>query len=189
MSQHLDSEYPEPALDLSGDSLGKRAVVKQTAIGMVERKGLINLSRRDLCAAAGIADGSFPHVMGCNFAQFVEELKQENIREEAHAVVNKSRANPELRRLQILTVAVGMAKTQGYPNITRDKIAENAGVSMGLVTRYFGTMCQLRRCIVRHAIKYEIPEIVAQALAVKDPHAKNASDKLKALAAQIIVGG
>jgi len=179
MSQCLEPEV----------TLGKRAVVKQVAIGMVERRGLINLSRRDLCAAAGIADGSFPHVMGCNFSQFVEELKLENIVEEAHAVVNKARANPKLRRLQILTVAVEMSKTEGYPNITRDKIAENAGVSMGLVTSYFGTMTQLRRCVVRYAIDHKIPEIVAQALAIRDPHAKNAPDELKALAAQIIAGG
>ena len=117
----------------------QREEVKKVAVCMVTGAGLINLSRRELCERAGIPDGSFPHIMGCNFAEFVEELKLEDIQEISHSV-SKTRANPELRKEHILSVAVTMAETDGYSKITRDKIAEAAGVSMGLVTRYFGTM-------------------------------------------------
>lgn len=163
----------------------KREEVKQVAARMVKGYGLINLSRRELCERAGIPDGSFPHIMGCNFADFVEELKLEGV-EGTHHAVSKTRANPELRKDHILNVAVSMAKTTGYNKITRDKIAESAGVSMGLVTRYFGTMGQLRTAIMRRAVKQGITEIIAQGLANGDDHAKKASPELKAVAVELL---
>ncbi len=163
----------------------KREEVKEVAVCMVKGEGLINLSRRELCKRAGIPDGSFPHVMGCNFSDFVEELKLENIQEIAHSV-SKTRANPELRKDHILNVAVKMAKASGYNKITRDKVAEGAGVSMGLVTRYFGTMGQLKNAIMRRAVKQGVAEIIAQGLANGDDHAKRAPAELKAEAATLL---
>jgi len=163
----------------------KREQVKDVAVCMVKGEGLINLSRRELCERAGIPDGSFPHVMGCNFSDFVEELKLENIQELSHSV-SKTRANPELRKAHILNVAVSMAMVAGYNKITRDKIAEGAGVSMGLVTRYFGTMGQLKTAIMRRAVKQGIAEIIAQGLANGDDHAKRAPAELKAEAATLL---
>lgn len=163
----------------------KREQVKEVAVGMVTERGLINLSRRELCERAGIPDGSFPHIMGCNFAEFVEELKLENIIELSHSV-SKTRANPELRKDHILNVAVTMSRVGGYNKITRDKIAERAGVSMGLVTRYFGTMGQLRNAIMRRAVKQGIAEIIAQGLANGDDHARKAPAELKAEAATLL---
>ena len=160
-----------------------RAHVKQTAIDMVKEAGLINLSRSGLCERAGMPDGSFPHVMGMNFSEFIKELAPYD---RLVYPVNKSRTDPKLRREQILNVAVSMAKRGGYHKITRDAIAENAGVSMGLVSRYFGTMTKLRRAIMRAAIVQEIPEIIAQGLANGDNHAKKAPEKLKAKAVTLI---
>lgn len=162
-----------------------REQVKQTAIAMVQEIGLINLSRRELCDRAGVPDGSFPHVMGCNFANFVKELKDEG-HDGATYPVSKSRTNPGLRKAQILTVAIELAKEKGYREITRDGVAESAGVSMGLVTRYFGTMKQLKTAVMRSAVKQGIPEIVAQGLANGDAHAKKASVELKARAATLL---
>lgn len=163
----------------------KREHVKETAVAMVKEAGLINLSRRQLCERAGIPDGSFPHVMGCNFAEFVDELKVEGVEATAYPV-NKTRANPTLRKAHILAAAVAMAKDTGYHKLTRDAVAESAGVSMGLVTRYFGTMNQLRRDVIRYAIRHNIPEIIAQGLANADDHAKKAPDELKARAKAIL---
>ncbi len=164
----------------------KREQIKEVAISMVRGSGLINLSRRELCEKCGIPDGSFPHIMGCNFFAFIEELQLEDIRELSHSV-SKTRANPQLRRDNILNVAVGMAKSAGYNKITRDKIAEGAGVSMGLVTRYFGTMSQLKTAIMRRAVKQGILEIIAQGLANGDDHAKNAPIELKTEAAAFLI--
>ena len=93
--------------------------------------------------------------------------------------MNKKRLSPKVRRESILIAALDLAKTHGYNRITRDAIAEHAGVSMGLVTRYFHTMQQLRRTLMRAAIKSEILEIVAQGLASNDVYAQNAPDELK----------
>lgn len=163
----------------------KRERVKEVATSMVETFGLINLSRRELCERAGIPDGSFPHVMGCTFAEFITELRHEDIKEMSHDVV-KSRVSPELRKDHILNTAINMSKVGSYDTITRDKIAESAGVSMGLVTRYFGTMKQLRVAVMRRAVKRGILEIIAQGLAKGDPQAKKASPELKAKSAALL---
>ena len=75
-----------------------------------------------------------------------------------------------------------MSKEIGYQKITRDAVAEAAGVSMGLVTRYFGTMVQLRRDIMRYAVREEVLEIIGQGLAAGDDHAKKAAPELRAKA-------
>lgn len=167
--------------------MSTKTAVTETAQAMVKENGLINLSRRELCERAGIPDGSFPHVMGCNFAEFVQSLDTPSAFESGHKV-SKSRANPELRRDHILATAVGMAQSLGLANITRDAIAEKAGVSNGLVTRYFKTMTQLRGDIMRRAIKQEILEIVAYGLAIRDSRALHAPLELRERAAKLTAG-
>lgn len=167
--------------------MDKKEHIKQVAIEMIEASGLINLSRFDLCQCAGIPDGSFPHIMGCTFAEFIEELKPTVETVTVHQVV-KARANPELRREQILDTAIDMARGIGYHKLTRDSLAGRVGVSMGLINRYFGTMLKLRRDIMRAAVKREIPEIIAQGLVNGDKHARKASQRLKDKAAAIISG-
>ncbi len=56
---------------------------------------------------------------------------------------------------------------------------------MGLVSKYFGTMKQLKREIIRAAIKQEIPEIIAQGLANGDKRAAKAPQQLKERAIEI----
>lgn len=90
-----------------------------------------------------------------------------------------ARLKPEIRRAQILEFAVQAAREHGYQRITRDDVARRAGVSTGLVTRYFNTMPQLKRAVMRYAVRHEILEIVAQGLAAADPHARKASQELK----------
>ena len=92
---------------------------------------------------------------------------------------NAKRMNPAHRREQILNAAVGMATDVGLQKTTRDGIAERAGVSMGLVTRYFNTMTQLRRAVMRTAVKNEVLGVIAEGLVMGDPHAKKASPGLK----------
>ena len=159
--------------------------VLKVARGMVRKAGLINLSRRELCERAGIPDGSFPHVMGCTFAELVNKLRLENLAQ-TMAPVSKSRVPAALRKEHILAVAVNLAKTAGYTKITRDGIAEAAGVSFGLVTKYFGTMSNLKRAVMGEAIKQSIPEIIAQGLAQGDKRAQKAPAALKQEAVQLI---
>ena len=108
-----------------------KAHVIKIALGMVKESGLINLSRLELCEKSGIPDGSWSHVMGCKFSDFVNELK-DNGHGATSQTVNKNRANPTLRRDQILTVALEVAKEIGYNKMTRINIAERANVSVSL---------------------------------------------------------
>lgn len=93
---------------------------------------------------------------------------------------NAKRMAPADRREQILRAAVGMAKDTGFQKITRDGVAVRAGVAMGLVTRYFGTMGQLRRAVMRSAVKNGVIPVIAEGLAIGDPHAKKAGPELRA---------
>lgn len=152
--------------------------VKKIALIMIEESGLINLSMRDLCKHADIPVGSFAHIMGCTFSDFIRTLNKDT----KQYTVNKSRTDPLLRKDQILNIAVDLSKKVGYHNVTRQDIAGGAGVSMGLVTNYFGTMKKLKRTVMRFAVNQGILEIIAQGLANNDPHAKKAPDELKAKA-------
>lgn len=155
-----------------------REHVKNIAIKQVESAGLINLTRQSVCDQAGIPDGSFPHVMGCTFAELVQELSKEGHFSPQTRTIKK-RANPTLRKASILNAAVTLARTRGYLKITRDQVAEEAGVSGGLVTRYFGTIAQLRRDVMRHAIDQHVYEVIAQGLVVGDKNAKKAPQEVK----------
>jgi len=159
--------------------------ITNIALGMVHANGLINLSRLELCERAGISDGSFPYHMGCSFTEFVSKLRPQVKDQTIHKVI-KLRVDPALRKEHILNAAIKVATEKGYNKITRDDVAEAAGVSMGLITHYFETMNQLKRDIMRTAIKRGIPEIVAQGLTNKDRHALKASKELKTQAANLI---
>lgn len=86
---------------------------------------------------------------------------------------------PADRRSQILVAAIERARVAGYQNVTREMIAADAQCSTGLVSKYLGTMIDLRRSVMRAAIKDGVLEIVAQGLVAKDRHALKAPDTLK----------
>ena len=161
--------------------------ITNIALDMVNDNGLINLSRLELCERAGIADGSFPHHMGCTFTEFINRLRPQVKDQTIHKVV-KLRVDPSLRKEHILATALALSELNGYTKITRDDIAEAAGVSMGLITHYFETMNQLKRDVMRAAVKRGYVAIIAQGLANKDRHALKASKELKIQAADLIAG-
>lgn len=163
-----------------------RNEIKAIAIGMVERDGLINLSRAGLCEAAGIADGSWFSIMDGTFLELVEELREEGVSSPLRKV-NKARTNPALRKEHILETAVAVAKSVGYRNLTLGSVAEAAGVSKGLIARYF-SMPQLKNAVMRQAVRHEILEIIAQGLANGNERAKNAPQELKQKATTLLLG-
>lgn len=165
--------------------MNQKAHVKRVAIKLVKKHGLINLSLKGLCDIANIPAGSFPHIMGMTFSDLVTELGEHDTGKQNP--VTKSRANPILRKEQILDVAIELARKDGCHKITRDNIAHKAGVSEGLVSSYFGTMSNLKRSVMRAAIARGIPEIIAKGLANNDPYARKASAELKALAASTLI--
>lgn len=99
------------------------------------------------------------------------------------------RQHPDDRRYQILKVSTELAeKAGGFSRLTRELIAKEIGCADGLISRYFGTMSELRRAIMRSAILTENLSIIAQGLACGDIHAQKAGKNLKARALQTLAG-
>lgn len=89
------------------------------------------------------------------------------------------RLKPEVRREQVLAVAIDIAIKHGYNAVTRERVAEQASISTGLVSRVFNTMDQLRRAVMRAAIHREILPIVAAGIGCNCRIAHGASEQLK----------
>lgn len=96
-----------------------------------------------------------------------------------------AKKKPAERHEQILNGAIEHAKAVGFGRMTRDGVAALCGLAPASINLHFSTMTQLRRDVMRAAVKREILPIVAQGLAMKDPHACKAPHALqeRALAA------
>ena len=93
--------------------------------------------------------------------------------------MTSKRLKPKDRKALVMDAALRVARVQGYQRVTRHDVAVEAGVSDALVSNYWGTMTQLKRAIMRHAVKNEDLDIIAQGLAVRDPQAYAASAALQ----------
>ena len=91
----------------------------------------------------------------------------------------RTRMKPEARREHILGVAMDIAIKQGYDAVTRERIAEQGGISTGLVSKVFNTMNQLHRAVMRAAIYRGELSIVAHGIAHGCRIAHGADDDLK----------
>lgn len=89
------------------------------------------------------------------------------------------RLSPKERRARILVAALAQAAIHGYRNVTREQIARAADCSDNLVSSYLGTMPELRRDLMRHAIKGQLLDVIAQGIVCKDKIALKAPDDLK----------
>jgi AcrR family transcriptional regulator len=92
------------------------------------------------------------------------------------------------RAAQILAAAVEAARDHGYTRLTREQVAARIGVAPSLIPHYMGTMSALRREIMREAVRVECLAVVAQGLAVRDPHAMAAPAELRQRAARHLAG-
>lgn len=97
------------------------------------------------------------------------------------------RMSPAARKDDILAAAIKLAEGgQNYQRLTRDHIASAAGVAPALVSAYFGTMPNLRRDIMRAAVRDGSLRIIAQGLAAGDTQAKKAAPAIRAKAAELL---
>lgn len=158
--------------------------ITQIAIKLIDKHGLINLSKKILCDAAGIAEGSFKYIMGCTFTQFVDQLSESY--DLKIVQVNKTKVNPRLRKKQIINIAIDIAREKGLNNLSRSELSNRAKCSPALIHSHFGTMNQLKRQIMRAAIQQEIIEIIAEGLGNNDPQACKAPAELKGKAIDLI---
>lgn len=87
-------------------------------------------------------------------------------------------------------MALRLAKTHGLARLTRDQIANDAGVAPALVSLRLGTMPQMRRTVMRAAVAGSVLEVVAEGLAQRpaDPHALAAPAEMRQAAVALLAG-
>lgn len=93
-----------------------------------------------------------------------------------------------VRKNSILAAALKVAEASHYKYMTRKDVAEEAGVSGTLVQHYFGTMPQLRRDVMRKAVRDGVLIVIAQGLVAGDKHAQAAQEVHKAAALDLVRG-
>lgn len=93
------------------------------------------------------------------------------------------------RTRQLLDAALLVAERDGFANLRRDAIAEEAGVNGSLVSLRLGTMEAVRRDVMRLAIKRACLPVIAQGLAARDRHALKAPPELKEKALASLLEG
>lgn len=64
----------------------------------------------------------------------------------------RQRLSPEQRRDQLVTATVEVVATLGYRHATADAIVARAGVSKGLLWRYFGSLDELMELTARRTV-------------------------------------
>lgn len=101
---------------------------------------------------------------------------------------NQPKLEARARIAQILAAALELAPTRGYSRLTRDDIAGRAKVPPSLITYHFGTMPELRRQIMREAVRVQCLPVIAQGLACRDRHALKASPEVRTLALDSLRG-
>lgn len=98
----------------------------------------------------------------------------------------KNKRDPRAHKSHILSAALALAPKIGYSKLTQTAIAEKAGVPSSLLPYYFGTMTQLRRDLMREAIRVECLPVIAQGLSCRDRHALRAPLELRHRSLQFI---
>ena len=80
------------------------------------------------------------------------------------------RMEPEDRKNQILDAALNLAAGKGgIQKATRAAVARDAGVSVGLITKYFGDKPALQAAIVQRAVTAKNLRIIKEAIALELP--------------------
>jgi AcrR family transcriptional regulator len=87
----------------------------------------------------------------------------------------RTRLDPKQRRARILDAAVGVALDHGYLSMSREAVAKRAQCSPALVSKYLGTMVNLRRAVMRAAVASNHRKIIADGVSVGDRIAMQAA--------------
>lgn len=90
-----------------------------------------------------------------------------------------TRKTPDARHAEMLDAALRLAEQSSYRELTREKIAAVVDCSPALVSLYFGRMDTLRDEVMRAAVERDVPAVIAQGLAARDPIAQGAESGAK----------
>lgn len=85
--------------------------------------------------------------------------------------MKQTRMKTDARKEDILAAALPLAEQRGYATVTRNDIAKAARISGPTLHYHFGTMAQLRRDLMRYAIRKGSLRVIAQGVVANDPQA------------------
>ena len=98
--------------------------------------------------------------------------------------MSTKRLPPRIRMNEMTLAALALAVDHGYDRVTRDQVAAACSVSPSAVQYHFPTMTQLRRSVMRAAVRHGNLPVIAQGLAAKDPIARRAAPDVQQAAAE-----
>jgi AcrR family transcriptional regulator len=165
--------------------MSKREQIFNAALEIAEESGVESVHGAEISQRTGIKQGALNYFYGSmdTLRNDVMKWARENGKFEDFQdprYIDRRRASAKVRKKQLMAHALDLAIETNYREVTRDQIADAAGISTSLVTHYLGTLKSMRRDIVRAALADEIPEVIAQAIACKDPRVANLPPEEKA---------
>lgn len=99
------------------------------------------------------------------------------------------RMEPKDRKSLILSKAIDLCeKPGGWSKITRKLLADHIGCAEALINRYYHSMANLKRIVMRTAIKERNLSIIAQGLACGDRQAESVSEITRKQALKHLIG-
>ena len=100
-----------------------------------------------------------------------------------------TRKEPQIRRKELLKIAVDLASYQDYSKLYAKDIALTADCSRGLVVHYLGTTEEIHAEVMRIGIKRKVLRIVAYGLIHNHPLALAAPKGLREESFQYVATG
>lgn len=79
------------------------------------------------------------------------------------------RLAPDTRQADLLTIALTIARNEGFHAVTRKRVAQAARVSPGLVTFRFLSTDLMREAVMTEAVRIGDLSIVADGIALRNP--------------------
>lgn len=113
----------------------KLQAIESAAAELADKNGILFLTRRNVCEHAGVPVGSFTSITGRPFSEWVVSFAQANEFEIVSSV--GARVAPALRRAQILSAGVMVARREGLNAVNRSSVAKKAKVSTSCVSHHF----------------------------------------------------
>jgi hypothetical protein len=91
-----------------------------------------------------------------------------------------SKLKPKIRKQLIIDAAMRVARRPGgWSSLTRNSIAVEADCCDALISRYLGSMKDVRRVVMHLAIKTEQLDLIAQGIACGYPACLSLSPRLR----------
>lgn len=87
----------------------------------------------------------------------------------------------------IFDAAMAIAETDGWRALTRDRVAERAGVGQGSVNTHYGTIEALKSAVMVEAVRRQMVAVIAHGLVEQHPAAIAAPPELKRRALEMLV--